>query len=165
MIEQTALVVKKENDVVWVEVQRQSACGQCAVNKGCGTSVISRIVGKKITNIKAANPVNAEVGELVVVGMSEAGLLKSALVTYLVPILLMLIGAVVARLSVAGLLSVNEEFVAVMGAIAGFTVSLGILRSFARKVANNPAYQPVILRKASPGIDRNVMVEQVKESF
>lgn len=166
MIEQTALVVKKENDLVWVEVERQSACGQCSVNKGCGTGVLSRVTGKKITNIRAVNPVNADVGDKVVVGLSEAGLLKSAVITYLFPILLMLAGAVVARLFVARLPAVNEELVIILGAIAGFMVSLWILRIFARNIANNALYQPVVLRKLhAPSVDMNIMVNQVKESF
>jgi len=41
MIEETASVVALEDDFAWVETQRKSTCGACAVNKGCGAATLA----------------------------------------------------------------------------------------------------------------------------
>lgn len=143
MIEETALVVETEDGFAWLEAQRKTACGQCAVQKGCGTGVLSKVVGKRITRIKALNEVQAQVGESVIVGLSESSLLKSAFVNYLVPLFLMFAGALIARF-VFG--PVAEPFI-VIGALAGLAFSLWVIRKFADHVKHDQRYQPIVLRK------------------
>jgi positive regulator of sigma E activity len=41
----------------------------------------------------------------------------------------------------------HNEVLTLAGAMAGFIISLSVLNRFAKKIKNNPAYQPVILRK------------------
>ena len=47
MIAENAQVVGFEGNDIWVETQRKTACGQCAANKGCGTAVLSKVLGNK----------------------------------------------------------------------------------------------------------------------
>ena len=63
MIEETAIVVKCEGKFAWVEAQRQTTCGNCAASKGCGTSVLAKVVGKKAARMRALNPIEAQLGD------------------------------------------------------------------------------------------------------
>lgn len=87
MITEKATVVSVENNQTWIETQRKSVCGQCSANKGCGTSVLSKVVGNKLSKMKAINNINAQVGDEVIVGLHEASLLRGAFMTYLLPLL------------------------------------------------------------------------------
>ncbi|WP_455199475.1 SoxR reducing system RseC family protein, partial [Kaarinaea lacus] len=70
MIEERAEVVSIEDGDIWVETQRRSACGQCAVNKGCGTAVLGKVIGNKRTRVRVLNPTDTRVsiGDEIVVG-------------------------------------------------------------------------------------------------
>ena len=43
MLTETGRVVALEQDSLWVETIRQSTCGSCAVQKGCGHGLINQI--------------------------------------------------------------------------------------------------------------------------
>jgi len=93
MIEEQAQVIDIQEGQLILQAQTQSTCGSCAVNKGCGTSVLSKVVGRKFTQFQTENNIGAEVGDTVVVGIAEDALLKGSFAIYIMPILGMLIFA------------------------------------------------------------------------
>lgn len=132
MIEHTALVVRTEGELAWVRAESPSSCGACG-GKGCGSSLWVRMLHPREPEYQVANPIAAVTGESVVVGIEDGALLRAAVAGYLVPLLLMLLGAV------AG--SAWGEPVALAGALAGLLVAAFWLK---RRRAL-PA--PVILRR------------------
>ncbi len=93
MIEEEAQVVEVNGNELTLQAQTQSACGSCSANKGCGTSLLAKVVGRKFTHFQAENSVNAVVGDTVIVGIPEDALLKGSLVMYVLPIAGMLVFA------------------------------------------------------------------------
>ncbi|MDH4273601.1 MAG: SoxR reducing system RseC family protein [Gammaproteobacteria bacterium] len=87
MIEHQGVVVAREGARVWVEFQRQTSCGQCAVNGSCGTGVIGKVLGRRINRMVINSTLDTQVGEQVVVGIKEDTLLTSAMVAYGVPLI------------------------------------------------------------------------------
>jgi sigma-E factor negative regulatory protein RseC len=146
MIEETATVVKCEGEFAWVEAQRQTTCGNCAANKGCGTSVLAKVVGKKAARMRAINPIEAQVGDTVIVGMNEAALLKGSLAVYLFPLLFMMLFAITGNV-VARQMHWQAEPVVILFAVAGLLVAGIWLRRFTRRIQYDNVYQPVILRQ------------------
>jgi len=146
MIEETATVVKCEGEFAWVEAQRQTTCGNCAANKGCGTSVLAKVVGKKAARMRAINPFEAQVGDTVIVGMNEAALLKGSLAVYLFPLLFMMLFAITGNV-VARQMHWQAEPVVILFAVAGLLVAGIWLRRFTRRIQYDNVYQPVILRQ------------------
>ena len=92
MIEETAKIVELEGEFAWVETQRKSACGACAVNKGCGTATIAKVLGKKRTRVRAINRLNAKLGDEVVIGIQEQALVRGSIAVYAVPLVFLLLG-------------------------------------------------------------------------
>ena len=87
---QTAKVTRVlENGTAEVSVKRQSACGHdCSKCGGrCSELMVSSTV-----SVVAANPVRAMPGDMVRVESSTGGVLKAAVVVYLVPFLLFFLG-------------------------------------------------------------------------
>ncbi len=87
---QTAKVTRVlENGTAEVSVKRQSACGHdCSkCGGGCSELMVSSTV-----SVVAANPVRAMPGDMVRVESSTGGVLKAAVVVYLVPFLLFFLG-------------------------------------------------------------------------
>jgi sigma-E factor negative regulatory protein RseC len=146
LIEETATVLRTEEDVAWVETMRKSACDTCAVNKGCGTSVLSQVLGKRHTQVRALNPVGALAGETVVVGIQEQSLVRGSMAMYAVPLLGLLAGAVAGGVLDQMLQTKGEGLSLLMG-LLGLMAGFWWLRRFARKISHDARYQPVVLRR------------------
>jgi len=146
MIEEQAQVVEIFEDKLVLQAQTQSACGSCSANKGCGTSLLSKVIGRKFTRFEAVNNINAAVGDMVIVGISEDALLKGSLVMYALPIAAMLLSALVADFLFDSGVESRDLLIAaaaIMGLIFGSIMS----RSYFRRRSSMQLFSPVILRK------------------
>ena len=150
MITENAIVVSIENNQTWIETQRKSACGQCSANKGCGTSVLSKVMGNKLSTMKAINKINAQVGDEVIVGLNEESLLKGAFMTYLLPLLYLFLFSFIGQFIADYFQIQNAELVIITFAVIGFYFGMKKLKVFSRSIVNNENYQPVILKKSHP---------------
>lgn len=152
MIESTGQIVACEGAYAWVATQRQSSCGSCAVNKSCGTSTVAKMFGDREHRVYARNQIQAHEGDTVVVGISEATLLKGSLLLYLMPLLALIVGGLLGEL-MAGQMGFDEDLSALVLALAGFAASLLWLKRYSRRLASDERYQAVVLRSLNmPGL-------------
>jgi sigma-E factor negative regulatory protein RseC len=146
MIEEKARVIAIENNQLLLEAETRTACNACAAKQGCGTSVLSKWVGRKFTRFQAPNTVNARVGDEVVVGLAEEAMLKGSVLVYLLPLLAMIGFALLAD----GLISADtasRDLLVLVSAVAGFALMLYISRWFLSSNSNKSKLTPVVLRK------------------
>jgi len=148
MIEETGQIVDVQGAFAWVESERTGTCGGCAVRKGCGTGAIAKVLGQRRVRLRVLNRIEARVGDHVVIGITESGLLRGSLALYVAPLSGLFAGAL------AGYALASRFYpewpadpAAIAGALAGFAAGLAWLRRFSRRTAADPAYQPVILRQ------------------
>ena len=114
-----------------VGVQRKTACGHdCADCAGCET-----VIKQPEVVVVAQNPVGAKQGDIVLVESATGGILKAAMVLYIVPFLLFFLGYF---LSTA--LGQGEGF-AVTAALAGFALGLLLALGLDRYVKNRKSLQ------------------------
>jgi len=146
MIEEQAQVVEIRGSQLVLQAQTQSACGSCAASKGCGTSVLSKVVGRKFTRFQAENNIDAEVGDTVVVGISEDALLKGSVVMYVIPILGMLVFALAADYFLDVLVEDRDLAIAVSG-IMGLVFGSLMSKWYFQRQACVQRFAPVVLRK------------------
>lgn len=146
MIEQPAVVVAAGEGEVWVETQRRSACGSCSTNSGCGAAALARHWEGRSSRVRAVCALPLQPGDAVVLGLAEGSLLRGSLLVYLLPIGLLLAGAVLGQTAFAG---AGEEPVILAGAVG---LALGFLaaRFVARRLRHDVRYQPVVLRRLAP---------------
>ena len=146
MIEEQIEVVEVLGDQLILQAKTKSACGSCAVNKGCGTSLLSKVVGRKFTRFQVENSVNAVAGDTVVVGIPEDALLKGSLVMYILPIVFMLSFAVFSDFALSVSLQSRDLIIAgssITGLILGFLLS----KWYFQRQSNAQHFSPVVLRK------------------
>ena len=147
MITENAIVVSIDNNQTWIETQRKSVCGQCAANKGCGTSVLSKVIGNKFSKMKVINKINAQVGDEVVVALNEQSLLKGAFMTYLLPLLYLFLFSFFGQFVSQNLQIHNSELLIISFAALGFYFGMLHVKRFSEAIVENENYQPVILKK------------------
>jgi sigma-E factor negative regulatory protein RseC len=146
MIEETGIVVGVAGDMAEVETNRQGACGSCSANGACGTSLLARYFGRKPLVLRAQNRAGAAPGDRVVVGISEDGLVRASLATYLVPLLGLMAGGAAGVV----LFPSGGEGTSAFLAFAGLGAGLAWLARYARTHGRDPDYRAVILRRV-PG--------------
>ena len=150
MIEETVRVIAVENDQLLLEAQTRTACHTCSARPGCGTSILSKWVGRRFTRFKVHNSINASVGDEVVVGLAETALLKGSVLVYLLPLLAMIVFAVLAD-SLIPVESAYRDLLVLLVAVAGFGLMLAFSKRLLASRTNNSRLTPVILRKNIAG--------------
>ena len=146
MIEEHARVIAVENGQLLLEAQTKASCSACAVKQGCGTSVVSKWIGRKFTRFQAPNTVNARVGDEVVVGLAEEAMLKGSVLVYLLPLLAMIGFALLADSLIAAD-TASRDLMVLIAAVAGFSLMLVISRLLLSTGSNSSKLTPVVLRK------------------
>jgi sigma-E factor negative regulatory protein RseC len=147
MIEEFAVVTKRFDDHVMLEIERRTACGLCGQKRGCGNATWGRLLGHDSHEFAADNPINAKVGDSVVVGIDENVVLSSAFYLYVVPLLTMLVGAVLADVLL------NNQFYVILasavGLLLGFAWVKGHLVGYgAVKKPYGKKFRAIVLRHA-----------------
>jgi len=146
MIEEQAVVVRVEPDKAYLEIVRHSLCGLCGQTRGCGVSLWGKLFGHQQEGFFAANEIDAQPGDNVVVGVEEKALLAGSLVVYGVPLLLLLTGAVIGVFLAPA--AAGKDLYPMLGAGIGLALSLLWLKGHAATHGMDTRYRPVILRRA-----------------
>ena len=148
MIEERAVILSLESEpsatdsTATLEIERKIACGLCGQTRGCGNSIWGKLFAHQSTAFKAQNRINAKVGDSVIVGINEKALLKSALLLYILPLVTMLIGAILAT-------KIHDTNVyAMLGALVGLLLGLLWVKGHTMSSSYFKLQQPVILRLA-----------------
>jgi sigma-E factor negative regulatory protein RseC len=147
VIEESGQVVEVQGEFAWIESERTSTCGSCAVRKGCGTSAIAKVLGQRRVRLRVLNRIHASVGDNVVIGVAESGLVRGSLAVYAAPLLGLFAGALAGQLLGKQLFGMSSDLLAIAGAIGGFVAALIWLKRFSRNTEKDTAYQPVVLRQ------------------
>ena len=141
MLEEPGRVVAVEDGAVWVETLRRSTCSACSASAGCGQGLMEKLgVGQKRGYVRALTDLRLVVGDGVVIGIREDLLVQSSLRVYLLPLLGLFAGAMLAQW-----LALAESFV-ILAALGGFLAVWWLVRRHSRQDVDDPARQPVVLR-------------------
>lgn len=150
MIETPAVVVKLEGALAHVETRGATGCGSCTPGKSCATASLGKIFGAKPRLFRALNQIGAKAGDSVIVGVADGALLRGSLAVYMLPLVLLVAGALVATWLAPD--AAAREPWSIAGAAAGLVAGVIWLKLFTAKIASNPRFQPVVLRKAAGGV-------------
>jgi len=148
MIEEQATVIALEGNDALLQTQRQSACQSCSVKKGCGTSVLAKVVGQRSSQIRVVNTLDAQLGDTVLLGVHENALVQGSLLIYAVPLFSMFVFAIAGEFWAKNN-AYNSELVAIVAALLGFFVAILAIRYGFSKVSLKRRLQPEMLRIVS----------------
>jgi len=149
MIEQVAQVHAIDQTSVWLDTVRLSTCNSCSMKSGCGQRLMNQATDCKRSRIQLPLPshMSLQVGDEVVLGVPQKAFIKASLMTFAMPLVVMLLVAIAAQS-----LSASEPVIA-LTALLGLGLGLVLLRLYSRRIgaSSNTAasnqWQPVILRQ------------------
>ena len=146
MIEETGRVVALEEGAVWVETLRKSTCSSCSANAGCGQGLMDKLgVGRQRGFVRVLSDLQLALDDVVVIGIREDVLLRTAVLVYLLPLLGLLAGALL-----ASSLGLTERLVILVSMLNLLFAWLAV-RWHCRRTQHDPARQPVVLRAMLAG--------------
>jgi sigma-E factor negative regulatory protein RseC len=148
MIQENAIVVSIDKDIVSLEIVRNKPCGLCGQSRGCGISIWGRLFGHRPNLFKAQNTVNAEVDQVVVVGVEESALLWSSFAVYGIPLALLILGAILGSTVFFNALYADRN--TAFGAVTGLFIGYLWLKGHNQGSRLDARYRPVILGLAEP---------------
>jgi len=149
MIEETGRVVSIDGESAEVETQRRRACGQCAEQGGCGTSLVAQMLGERPARVRVLNPIQARPGDQVVIGVEEGAFLRVAALLYGVPLLALIGGALAGQWLGGRTGAVGTEPLSLLSGLLGLIAGLGWVRRRTHRVGRSAAFQAVILRRSA----------------
>lgn len=158
MISERGRIVAIESHALWVETIQQSTCGRCVAKGGCGQSLLSKIgINNSFLRVlldgQAADQFS--IGEEVCIGIPDDIVVKSSLLAYLLPIVLLVLFAGVTQQYIS-----QESIVIAMGML-GLVFGGVLIRCFSYFLRNNNRYQPVLLSNNSSNNNELNNVAQV----
>ena len=142
MLETRAIIVQIEGQHAFVQSSQDYGCGQCK-GKGCGAGKLSRMFRGKPRRFRVDNPINADVGDEVVISVSEGAILRGISLVYLLPILLMVTGAMFGAW--IGQPAVQQDGYAAAGALLGLAAGFMAAKRISSGQFRN-RFQPYIAR-------------------
>ncbi|MGY8862838.1 MAG: SoxR reducing system RseC family protein [Pseudomonadales bacterium] len=141
MIEQVAHVHAIDQTTVWLETLRRATCDSCT----CGQRLLNEGADTAHSRIELPIPKNMtlNVGDEVVLGVHQKAFIKASLLTFVMPLIIMLACAVLAQW-----LALSEPLT-VVAALLGLGLGLFLLRWYSQNAAalGSDQWQPVILRQ------------------
>ena len=150
MIEEHAVVVAVEAGIAEVEIQRRSGCNACSARAACGVSLLDRVLGRRPQRLVLTNKLDAAQGEEIIIGMPEGALLKAALAAYMLPLFALLGGALIGE-QLSYTLN-GGQALSLLGGLSGLVFGLIGTRLYSRRLANDPRWRAVMLRRVPAGV-------------
>ena len=86
MIEEAGRVVEVRDEFAWIETTPMTACNSCSARSGCGTPVLAKVLGRRNSPLRVANRIGVVVGDRVVIGIAESGLVRGSFAVYFAPL-------------------------------------------------------------------------------
>ncbi len=96
MIQTRAVIIRLQGKDALVESTQGGGCGNCDSENGCSSGKLSQLFCSKPRRFLVRNDAGAAVGTLVDIAVPDGVLLYSALLMYLLPLVLLIFGAMAA---------------------------------------------------------------------
>lgn len=157
MINESGRVVAIEPDCLWVETIRQSSCGSCSAQKGCGHGILNQSSAGRRSHLRVLlrelPASDFSIDDEVDISIPERVLVMGALLVYILPLLTMLAAAMLVSQWWPG------DVAAFIAAVLGFVMGLGLVKYHAVSHRNDLGLQPVVMAKHTN--TTNIPVQQV----
>lgn len=127
MLEMRAIVIQVQGEEASVQPLGKGGCGHCSSEGGCGSGTLSKLFcSSEPRQFLVRNAARAKVGDEVQVSLPDGVLLRGAVKMYVLPMLLLLVGAIVGVAWASE--AASRDAYAVAGAVIGLLVGFMLAR-------------------------------------
>lgn len=141
LIIETAKVVGFDRGHALVECVSKSACGSCGSAEHCGNSAIAKAFPTRTHQLSVAITEEVKVGDSIELGLNAKNMLNSALLVYLLPLLLLIVGAGIGKT-----MQLSEGII-IMTSLFGLAIGFMMVKLSTRHFVTQAKYKPKMLRR------------------
>ncbi|MCJ8320324.1 MAG: SoxR reducing system RseC family protein [Colwellia sp.] len=105
---------------VTVQSQIKSTCSSCKQIDSCGSGQVSKAIPQKQLNVKLITQLPVKIGDIIVLGLSEKGMLQVAWQVYLWPLLGLIIFSGLGQYLIQQGILPSELFGVFLGCLGGY---------------------------------------------
>jgi len=152
VIEEQAKVVSiEDNSTFIVESTVKSTCSGCQQLESCGSGQISKAFPQKKLTYRLHSDEIVNVGDNVVIGLSESILLSSAWQVYMWPLLGLISASLLAQWLLVDTLFAHELFALMIGVLGGY-IGFIAAKSKQAQISNCQKWTPSLIRNLGSNI-------------
>ncbi len=144
MLETRAVVVAVDGQHAMVQADQANGCGQCS-GKGCGAGKLSRLFCSKPRQFQVNNPIDAGVGDEVIVSVAGGAVMRGIGLVYLIPLVLLVMGATLG--SIWAQQPEQRDSFAAAGALFGLVAGFSMAKWISSRQTES-RFQPYIARQS-----------------
>jgi len=151
MIEELASVVAIKSidglgkQVIVVESNIKSSCGGCKQIDSCGSGQIAKAIPQRKLSVEISTNLPVKIGDVLVLGLSEKSILKSAGQVYLWPLIGLISSSAFGQWLVQKAILPSEPYAIVLGFLGGY-LGYRLAKHYQQNAKNASALMPKILR-------------------
>ncbi len=131
-MKQAGIIIDVQGNKAVVQIKRATACGEkCGQCSGCETT---------INKVEAINPINAKIGQTVIMELPDANVLFAAFIMYIVPIILLFGG-----IGIGYIVLKNIAFAIIIGVIV-MILSFFVIKKMDGAFLKSEKFKPIITK-------------------
>lgn len=141
MIIETAVVKSVTGDQVTVQCESHSACNHCHASDNCGTGTVAKAFPQRSHSFVVTKTAAVTVGDKIEVGLREKNIITSAMLVYLLPLAVILIGIGLGQY-LSLVLSLDGEWLIILMAFFGGYIGFSYTRKLSVKFEQRFDFKP-----------------------
>lgn len=142
MVIEQGVVEERTNSGIWVLTSAKSACSSCSAKAGCGSNLLARFVGSKnAVHVTVDREIHLQKGDVVEIGVAEHAVVVASLLSYLVPLVGLVVGALIC--------ASGGDLTSILGAIFGMFAGVFAARFLHRYYFASLDFEPKFVAKLS----------------
>ena len=147
MVEEQGVIVSLDGQMANVAPLTQAGCQSCSSSGVCGTSLLKPLFGNKQRMLAAENTINAKPGDQVVIGLNRTALVVASLMVYLLPLILLVAGAITGA-AIARTVSIEDtEIVSILSGVGAASLAFIAVSRVIKSAYFSAFFEPVILNR------------------
>ncbi|MGE5256760.1 MAG: SoxR reducing system RseC family protein [Hyphomicrobiales bacterium] len=140
MASEEGVVIRIDAAGTWVKTVRGEFCDGCSSKGACHT-----MGGGKEMEVAVINPIEAGIGDRVVLKLEASPFLKATFLIYMFPILLLVAGATVGEW-ISQTFRLDSPWPSMLLGFGLLVAGLGVMKTMAQRLAKRDEYRPRITR-------------------
>ena len=117
LVLEKAVIVSLHDQQARVAPVAENGCSTCASGSACSTSLLAPLFRNKRRLLTVDNTVNAKAGDEVIIGLNRTALVVASLLIYLLPILMLMLGAIIGEVLSSAIGLEGSELITILTGI------------------------------------------------
>ena len=145
IVEEPGVIVSLNGNYASVAPLAQSDCKSCASSGSCGTTILAPLFSNRKRLLIAENTINARPGDEIIIGLNRTALVFASLMVYLLPLVVLAIGAITGE-AIGHMFGLEDgELIAIIFGLGGALLTFIFARRVISSAYFSAFFEPILI--------------------